>query len=141
MRASMMPTRSRNGAVNRPTTVVSGAVTAPASCARSTSVGGSVASRLISASPTASPSSRPPRMTSTSFARAVSFKTLAAAAGSPSASMNAIAVGPSISSSSCLTPASSAASRVSVFLTTEKRAPLSSSFVRSSSISLIVRPR
>jgi hypothetical protein len=71
----------------------------------------------------------------------VSFKIFAAAAGSPSASMNAIAVGPSIKSSNCLTPASSAASRVSVFLTTEKRAPVSNSLERSSSISGIDSPR
>jgi hypothetical protein len=55
--------------------------------------------------------------------------------------MNAIAVGPSISSSSACMPACSAARRVRVFLTTEKRAPVSSSFVRNSSISGIVSPR
>src|SRR5690242_185793 len=141
IRASMTPTRSRSGAVNKPTIVVSGAATAPASWARTTSAGGKVANRLISTSETVSPSSKPPRITSTSCARAVSFKTFAAAAGSPSALMKAMAVGPSISSSSFWTPACSAASFVSVFLTTEKRAPVSKSLERSSSISGIVRPR
>jgi hypothetical protein len=60
---------------------------------------------------------------------------------SPSASMNAIAVGPSSSASSASAPAASAARRVSVFLTTLKRAPASISFVRSSSTCLFVRPR
>jgi hypothetical protein len=55
--------------------------------------------------------------------------------------MKAIAVGPSISSSTSVVPACSAARLVSVFFTTVKRAPASSSLPRSSSISGIVRPR
>jgi hypothetical protein len=54
---------------------------------------------------------------------------------------NAIAVGPSRSSVSACTPASSAARLVSVFLTTEKRAPWWSNSVRTPSISDIDRPR
>jgi hypothetical protein len=60
---------------------------------------------------------------------------------SPSASRKAIALGPSSNASSASAPAASAARRVSVFLTTVKRAPLSSSRVRSSSICGIVSPR
>ena len=55
--------------------------------------------------------------------------------------LNAIAVGPSSRASSASAPAASAALRVSVFLTTEKRAPTSSSLPRNASISAFVRPR
>ncbi len=79
-------------------------------------------------------------MTSTS-ALAASSSALATATGSPSDSRNAIAVGPSSIASSASMPADSAARFVSVFLTTEKRAPCSISFVRSSSSSVTVRPR
>ena len=57
-------------------------------------------------------------MTSTLPVPAISFKTLAAAAGSASDSRNAIAVGPSSSSRRSFSSACSAASRVSVFFTT-----------------------
>ena len=53
----------------------------------------------------------------------------------------AIAVGPSSSARSSVVPAASAARRVSVFLTTEKRAPCVSRSVRSLSMSVTVSPR
>ena len=73
--------------------------------------------------------------------RAASASAFATATGSPFASRNAIAVGPSSSASSASAPAASAARRVSVFLTTAKRAPCSRSLPRSSSICDIVNPR
>ena len=83
----------------------------------------------------------PPRIASTFVSRAESASAFAAATMSPSASRNAIALGPSSSVSSASAPAASAARRVSVFLTTVNRAPLSSRRVRSWSIWGIVRPR
>ncbi len=83
----------------------------------------------------------PPRMARTFESRAMSASAFAAATMSPSASRNAIALGPSSRASSASAPAASAARRVSVFFTTVKRAPLSSSFERSSSICGIVSPR
>src|SRR3954447_12574140 len=141
MRASMSPCRFCSGAVNRPTIAVRGAVTAPSTCARRTSTGGSFASDSISSGSTGRPSSIPPRSARTRVVRAASTSALATATGSPSDSRNAIAVGPSSSASSASLPASSAARRVNVFFTTAKRAPCSSSFVRSSSICGIVSPR
>ena len=73
--------------------------------------------------------------------RAVSESAFATATGSPSVSTNAIAVGPSSSASSDSLPTSSAARRVSVFLTTWNRAPLPRSFARSSSSCAFVSPR
>jgi hypothetical protein len=72
--------------------------------------------------------------------RAVSFRLLATLTMSPSPT-KAIAVGPSRNSLSSLTPASSAARFVSVFLTTENRAPCLRISPRTSSISFIVKPR
>ena len=72
---------------------------------------------------------------------AASRSAFATAAGSPSDSTNAIADGPSSSASSASAPAASAARRVSVFLTTAKRAPCSISFERRPSISAFVKPR
>ena len=71
---------------------------------------------------------------------AVSLSVFATATMSPSPT-NAIAVGPSRSAFSVSRPASEAARFVSVFFTTEKRAPCSRSFVRTSSSSLTDRPR
>jgi hypothetical protein len=87
------------------------------------------------------PDITPPRIASTFVSRAESASAFAAATMSPSDSMNAIALGPSSSVSSASLPAASAARRVSVFLTTLNRAPLSSSRERSESICGIVRPR
>ena len=81
-------------------------------------MGGSEARFLTSASVIVLPSSTPPRITRIFPAPAISFKTLAAAAGSASDSRKAIAVGPSSSSSRSFASACSAASRVSVFFTT-----------------------
>ena len=74
------------------------------------------------------PRSTPPRIARIFVSRAASLSAFATATGSPSASTNAIAVGPSSSASSASAPAASAARRVSVFLTTAKLAPCSSSF-------------
>ncbi len=140
IRASMTPTRSRIGAANRPTTVVSEPASAPTSWARSTSAGGSFARRLTSSAPISSPSRKPPLTTRTSVLPA-SSSAFATATGSPSVSRKAIAVGPSRSVTRPSTPAASAARFVSVFLTTVNRAPCSISLPRSSSISETVRPR
>ena len=141
MRASIRPTRSRIGAVNSPTTVVSGETITPTSCARMTSTGGSLARVSTSSAVSDLPSSTPPRIASTFVLVAASRSAFATATGSPSDSTNAIADGPSSSASSASAPAASAARRVSVFLTTEKRAPCSSSFERRPSISAFVSPR
>ena len=71
---------------------------------------------------------------------AVSLSVFATATMSPSPT-NAIAVGPSRSAVSVSSPASSAARFVSVFLTTEKRAPCARICVRTSSSSPTERPR
>ena len=71
----------------------------------------------------------------------MSASAFAAATMSPSASRNAIALGPSSRVRSASAPAASAARRVSVFFTTVKLAPLSISRLRSASICGIVRPR
>ena len=72
--------------------------------------------------------------------RAVSFSALATATMSPSVT-KAIAVGPTRNSFSWSTPATSAARFVSVFLTTEKRAPCFRSSPLTVSISVMFRPR
>ena len=100
---------------------------APSTWPRSTSSGGSFASSSTSAAEIARPCMTPPRISSTFVSRAESASAFATATMSPSASMNAIADGPSSSASSASAPAASAARRVSVFLTTESRAPCSSS--------------
>src|SRR6266508_481456 len=141
MRASIRPTRSRSGALNRPTTVMSGDATAASTWPRSRSSGGSVARVRASSCEMALPSRMPPRTSSTRVSRAESASALATATGSPSDSRNAIAVGPSSRARTGSAPAASAARRVRVFLTTVKRAPCSSSFVRSASICFIDKPR
>ena len=140
IRASITPTSSRIGAANRPTIAVTGPATALTSWARRISAGGSFASCLRSSAPISAPSSRPPLSVIVS-ARTASSSAFATATGSPSVSRKAIAVGPSRRASSGSIPADSAARFVSEFLTTEKRAPCSSSFPRSSPISVTVRPR
>ena len=141
MRASISPTRSRSGAETSATTVVSGDIRVPTSCARTTSAGGSFASRSISSIDSDAPWSTPPRIERIFVSRAASLSAFATATASPSLSTNAIALGPSSSASSASAPAASAARRVSVFLTTEKRAPCSISLLRNPSISEFVRPR
>ena len=141
MRASRTFTRSRSGAAKSPTTIISGPATALTNCPRSTSAGGSVARLFTSSSPIVDPSRIPPRIWRTLVSRAALLSALATATGSPSVSRNAIAVGPSSSASSASAPASSAARRVSVFLTTWKRAPCSRSSPRSLSMSVTVNPR
>ena len=106
MRASIRPIRSRTGAEIRPTTVISGAMIAPSTWPRSTSTGGSVARFLTSSSPIGEPSSRPPRIARIFVVRAESASAFATATVSPSASMKAIAVGPSSMASSASAPAS-----------------------------------
>ena len=71
----------------------------------------------------------------------MSLSAFATATMSPSASRNAIAVGPSSSASRASLPDSFAAIRPSVFLTTVNFAPFSSSVPRRPSMSVIVRPR
>jgi hypothetical protein len=87
------------------------------------------------------PSSMPPRIARIFVVFAESASAFATATMSPSASMNAIAVGPSSIARSASAPAASAARFVSVFFTTVNFAPLSITFVRSSSISVTDRPR
>src|SRR5215203_1782559 len=94
IRASITPTSSRIGAVNRPTIAVTGPATAPTSWARRTSAGGSFASCLRSSAPISAPSSRPP-LSVIVCARTASSSAFATATGSPSVSRKAIAVGPS----------------------------------------------
>ena len=103
---------------------VSGATITPTSCAWRTSSGGSLARLSISASVIDLPSSTPPRNARIFVSRAASLSAFATATGSPPASTNAIAVGPSSSASSASAPAASAARRVSVFLTTVKPGPV-----------------
>ena len=83
----------------------------------------------------------PPRIARIFVVFAESASAFATATMSPSASMKAIAVGPSSMASSASAPAASAARLVSVFFTTVNRAPCSISFVRRSSISVTERPR
>ena len=83
----------------------------------------------------------PPRIDRILVVFAASESAFATPTMSPSASMKAIAVGPSSMASSVSAPAASAARLVSVFFTTVKRAPCSITLVRSSSISVTERPR
>src|SRR5207245_1980546 len=120
-----------------PIRLCSGPTIAASTCARSTSTGGSFA-RLSTSSPLIGvPSRTPPRIARMRVSRAASASVFATATGSPPLSRNAIAVGPSSSASSASAPAASAARRVSVFFTTWKRAPCSSSRPRSVSMSVI----
>ena len=104
------------------------------------SIGGSDASSFTDSAVIVVPWSTPPLIVSTS-ALAASFNALATAAGSPSPSRKAIAVGPSSKASRSVVPAASAARLVSVFFTTVKRAPWASRSVRSLSMSVTDNPR
>ena len=119
---------------------LSGATIAPSTWPRSTSAGGSDARSRTCSALIGLPCRMPPRRLRIFVWRAVSFSAFATPTMSPSPT-KAIAVGPSRSSTSSGTPASSAARFVSVFLTTVKRAPCLSTSVRTPSISGMVSPR
>ena len=89
---------------------------APASFASSTSRVSRSAMRSISSTVSVRPSMKPPLMTSALLSLAKVFRALVASTGSPV--MNAIAVGPTKSSSRPTTPASAAARLTRVFLAT-----------------------
>src|SRR6476620_1368954 len=111
---------------------------APASLARRTSRDSRSASFVISSGVRALPSRTPPLITRRGFALAKSRRPLAASTGSPST--NAMADGPTSWPSNAVTPASLAASSVSVFFTTAKVA-FPRSALRRSVICFTVSPR